>query len=171
MYITSTVEHGGEDDTALRGLTQKVLADFGLVRGPSHVEWMKAHDGSGFYLLEAAARVGGAHIADLVEAATGVNLWQEWADLEVDAGAVEYTPPQTRDEYGGMILTLARQQHPDLSGYDDPEIAYRVPEEAHAGLVVRSTNRERVQTLLGDYASRFERDFHAMLPHAGRPSH
>ena len=36
-----------------------------------------------YYFLEIAARVGGAFIADLVEVATGVNLWREWARLEV----------------------------------------------------------------------------------------
>ncbi len=36
-----------------------------------------------YYFLEVAARVGGAFIADLVEHSTGVNLWREWARIEV----------------------------------------------------------------------------------------
>ena len=41
-----------------------------------------AHDGD-WYFLETSARVGGAYIVDVVEAATGVNLWREWARIEI----------------------------------------------------------------------------------------
>ena len=47
------------------------------------------------YFLETSARVGGAHIAELVEAATGMNLWAEWAKVEL-AGGNAYAPPPLR---------------------------------------------------------------------------
>ena len=40
------------------------------------------HDGAQ-YFLETSARVGGAFIVDVVEAATGINLWREWAKIEI----------------------------------------------------------------------------------------
>ena len=96
-------------------------------------------------MLECAARVGGAHIADMVEAATGINLWQEWAKIEVGGGKVPYTLPKTREEYGGLLLTLAREERPDTSMFSDPEVVYRSPEKSHIGLVLRSPDHARIQ--------------------------
>ncbi len=46
------------------------------------------------YFLETSARVGGAHIAELVEAATGLNLWGEWAKVEIAGGKRSLTRRQ-----------------------------------------------------------------------------
>ena len=60
-----------------------MLAGFGLGWGASHTEFMKAHADGQFYFIETSARVGGANTAEMVEHATGVNLWSEWARLEM----------------------------------------------------------------------------------------
>jgi hypothetical protein len=70
----------------------------------------------------------------------------------------------TRKEYSGIILSLAKQETPDTSGYDDPEIVYRVKKHHHAGLIVRAKKLERVLELLDQYAQRFVEDFEAVLP-------
>jgi hypothetical protein len=163
MFTTSTVPRGSADEKALLALNEKVLARFGLERGPTHVEYIKGGDGT-FYFLEAGARVGGAHVADVVEASSGINLWREWANLEIDQGKVPYALPHRRQEYAGLLQTLARQEHPDLSAYDDPEICLKTDDPYHAGLVVRAKSHERVQALLEDYTRRFAADFHAALP-------
>ena len=67
-------------------------------------------------------------------------------------------------EYGGIALSLARQEHPDTSGYEDPEIVFRVDKPHHVGLVVRSHDLARVRELLDSYAERFARDFSAYAP-------
>ena len=74
-----------------------------------------------------------------------------------------------RKEYGGIILSLARQEFPDTSAYDDPEIVYRVKKRHHAGLIVRSKSHQRVTELLDDYGQRFAEDFIAVLPPLERP--
>jgi hypothetical protein len=168
VYTSRTVERGSPVDAALRALNARVLDQLGLVRGVAHVEFIRSPDGQ-LYMLETSARVGGAHTADMVEAATGLNLWEQWADLELDGPA--YRLPQRRSEYGGLLMTLAREERPDLSGFSDPEVVLRAGEPFHAGLVVRSPSQTRVQTLLDDYAHRLARDFQAMLPAPGRPSH
>jgi len=89
---------------------------------------LKARADGKFYFIEIAARVGGAYISDVVEHATGVNLWREWAKLEVGAGKTPYTLAPPRKDYAGVIVSLARQEEPDTSAYADPEIAYRVEE-------------------------------------------
>ncbi|HVE86502.1 MAG TPA: hypothetical protein VND93_26780, partial [Myxococcales bacterium] len=136
-----------------------------MVRGVNHVEFIKRSSDGKFFMLEAAARVGGAHIAETIEAATGVNLWAEWANIEVDhALGQAYQLPPARQEYAGLAITMARQERPDLSAYDDPEIVYRAPEKQHVGLVVRSKDQGRVQALVDGYQERFLRDFTNVLP-------
>jgi len=168
IYTSRTVERGSEVDAGLRALNARILDQLGLVRGVAHVEFIRNPEGQ-LYMLETSARVGGAHTADMVEAATGLNLWEQWANLEIDGSA--YRLPPRRTEYAGLLMTLAREERPDLSGFDDPEIAYRAAEPFHAGLVVRSPSHARVAALLGDYARRLARDHQAVLPAQAKPAH
>src|SRR4051812_33382701 len=165
IFTTSTVLRGSDDEKQLKALNEQVLQKLNMVRGVNHVEFIKRSTDGKFFMLEAAARVGGAHIAETIEASTGVNLWEEWANTEVDhAQGKQYQVPATRQEYAGVALTLSRQEEPDLSGYTDPEIVYRAPEKQHAGLVVRSKDYQRVQALMDSYQERFLRDFTAIMP-------
>ena len=66
----------------MQAINAQLLEAFGLQRGVSHTEFIRAGDGQ-IYFLETSARVGGAYIVDVVEAATGVNLWREWAKIEI----------------------------------------------------------------------------------------
>ena len=149
-------------------LNAQVLASLGLVRGVSHSEYIRSRDGR-LVFLETSARVGGAHIADLVEAATGLNMWAEWAKIEVAGGKSPYVVPPMRSDYAGLIVSLARQEAPDLSAYRDPEVVWRMEKPNHAGLIVRSPSLARVDELLASYSERFKNDFVASLPAALTP--
>jgi hypothetical protein len=169
VFSTSTVERGSADWRALEALNEEVLTRFGLLRGVSHLEYIKGRDDGEMYFLEAGARVGGAHVADLVEAATGVNLWAEWANIEIDRGAVPYELPSRRYDHGGLVQSLARTERPDMSAYTDPEIVCQVDDPYHAGLVVCSPSHARVRALLDSYTRRIADDFLAVLPHYAEP--
>jgi len=170
IFTTSTVERGSADEKALVELNERVITCMNLVRGASHIEYIKGRDDGRFYLLECAARVGGAHIAEMVEAASGINLWAEWARIELGGGKVPYQLPAHRAEYGGLLMTLVGEEHPDLSVFDDPEVYFRSPEAHHIGLVVRSPSRARVQELISKYLERL-RPRVAQLPAPMRPHH
>ncbi|MBP6015133.1 MAG: hypothetical protein KA586_00275 [Candidatus Promineofilum sp.] len=160
IFNTRLLPRDSADFQATTRLAADVFRAFGLARGVTHTEFIHAHHDGQFYFLETAARVGGAHIDKMVEAATGVALWQEAARIEL-AGirGEEYHVPEHRQDYAGLIICLAREQWPDLSAYDDPEIVWRVPRENHAGLLVASPDPERVSHLLDAYNERFARDF------------
>ena len=117
-----------------------------------------------FCFLEVAARVGGAHTADTIAAASGINPWREWARIELATPERPYILPPVRQEYGGIAVSLARQEHPCTSRYTDPEIVYRVCKPWHVGLIVRSPDYERVIDLLDGYTRRFSEDFTAVAP-------
>jgi biotin carboxylase len=160
----------GEEATNLRQINRGLLEALGLLRGVSHAEFIRAHADSKFYFLECAARVGGAYINEMVETATGINLWREWARIEIAAGKQPYQLPDVRREYAAVILCLARQEEPDTSAYKDPEIAIRIKKRHHAGFVLRSPDSERIQTLLKSYGSRFAEEFLAIEPPGTKPA-
>ena len=167
-YVSQTIKYGSEDQRRLLDINRRLIRAMGMKTGATHAEFIKSEADGEFYFLEIAARVGGAYIADVLEAASGINLWREWARLEVD-GVNPNKRLRPRKEYAGIILSLARQERPDTSAYDDPEIVYRVKKKNHVGLIVRSKKRERVTELLNSYAQRFADDFVAVLPPMERP--
>jgi biotin carboxylase len=170
VFTTFTVPRGSEADTGLRAINRDLIAALGLVRGVAHAEFIRAHDDGNFYFLECAARVGGAYICEMIEAATGINLWREWARIEIAGGDGSYKLPPVREEYAGVILSLARQENPDTSNYNDPEVSLRIRRHHHAGLVLRSAAAQRIPALLADYARRFAEEFLAVEPPRDKPT-
>jgi len=170
VFTTFTVARGSDEDLGLREINRDLIAALGLVRGVAHAEFIKAHADGHFYFLECAARVGGAYINEMVEAATGINLWREWARIEVAGEDGSYELPPTREEYAGVILSLARQENPDTSGYNDSEVYLRIKKHHHAGLIVRSSDARRVPALLEGYAQRFAQEFLAVEPPKEKPT-
>jgi len=171
IFTTRILEREGETAQRLLAGNRRVLAALGLLRGVSHTEYIVGRDDGRVYFLETSARVGGAHIAELVEAATGINLWAEWAKVELAGGKAPYDPPAPRGDYSGLIVSLARDEHPDTSAFHDPEIVWRMSMPHHVGLIVRSPDPARVRQLLEDYAVRVARDHHASAPPQDRPGH
>ena len=170
VFTTRTMPRNAPDTMVLKELHNKLIEGLGLVRGVTHAEFLKAHADNRFYFLEVAARVGGAYISNMVETATGINLWREWAHLEVTAGKLPYQLPQPRQDYAGVIVSLARQQEPDTSAYNDPEIAERITKYHHAGFVLKAASPARIEQLLASYAQRFAVDFLARAPVPDKPS-
>lgn len=170
IFTTRTVPRTSAESKSLLKINREVIEALGLLRGVTHAEFLRAHADGKFYFIEIAARVGGAYIADMIEAATGINLWREWAHLEVGAAKEPYQLPKSRHEYAGVIISLARQETPDTSAYADPEIVLRVPKHHHAGFVLRSAKAGRIQELLDSYAAGFANDFYATQPVPDKPS-
>ncbi len=170
IFTTRIIPRDSEADTALREINRELIAALGLVRGVAHTEFIQAQADGHFYFLECAARVGGAYINEMVEAATGINLWREWARIEVAGGDGTYKLPPVHEEYAGVILSLARQENPDTSGYDDPEVFLRIKKHHHAGLILRSSDPQRVQALLESYGRRFAEEFLAVEPPREKPT-
>jgi biotin carboxylase len=170
IFTTRTLPRGTEEEQALQAVNRAVLRAMRLARGVSHTEFIKARADGRLYFLETAARVGGANIVELIEAATGINLWAEWAKIEIAGGKRPYHPPLARADHAGLLVSLARQEWPDTSAYDDREIVWRMKKPAHVGLIVRSADAARIDQLLADYSARFQHDFSAVLPPAARPS-
>jgi biotin carboxylase len=163
IFVTRTLPDTDPAVPALRDLNARVLDELDLARGVSHTEFIRSEDGT-WYFLETSARVGGAYIVDVVEAATGINLWREWARIELAAGTDVYQLPEPAKKHAGIVLSLARQEDPDTSAYTAPEIVQRIRKRHHAGLIVASGDPDRVAALLDEFVRRFFADFHASAP-------
>jgi len=170
VFATAMLRRDAEETKTLLALNQEIVKQLGFVRGVMHTEFIKGPDGE-FYFLETAARVGGAHIAEMVEAATGVNLWEEWAKIEMTQGEMPYTPPAADSAYTGLIISLSKQEKPDTSAYDAPEIAWRIDKKHHVGFIIKSESYDRVIELMDEYIPRIENDFLATLPAPDKPTH
>lgn len=172
IFRSVVVPFGSEDEKQLMQLNADVMTAFGMQYSASHTEFIKNRETGEFYFLETASRVGGAHLAEMVDASSGINLWYEWAKLEAAvASGQKYKLPKVRNDYAGIIVSLTRQEWPDTSQFNDPEIVWRMTDMPnHIGLIVQSKKRERVLELLDDYAARVQRDYHASAPAPTRPS-
>lgn len=172
IFRTHTLEFGSEDDLALQKMNTDVMQGFGMQFSASHTEFIKAHEDGKFYFLETSSRVGGAHIAEMVEASSGISLWAEWANIEdAMAKGIKYQLPEIRNDYAGILVSLSRFEHPDTSSFNDEEVVWRMNKAYHIGMIVQSEDQSRIIQLLDDYAQRVGRDFHASAPAPDKPSH
>ncbi|MGH9140538.1 MAG: ATP-grasp domain-containing protein [Vicinamibacterales bacterium] len=187
IFITRRLADNSDEARAVLAMNHTLQEGLGLRRGVSHTEFIRGAGGAGragegrvegsvrlqpdpgFVFLETSARVGGAFIVDTIEAATGLNLWREWARIEMAGEHGSYAVPPHRDDYAAVVLTLARQEAPDMSNYTDPEIAQTIRKDFHAGLILRSAEAGRVDALIAEYTERFYRDFFATAPPPERP--
>jgi biotin carboxylase len=187
LFVTRRLPDDSDEGRSLLDLNKRLQDGLGLRRGVSHSEFIRvtAEDAKDaedlnvaglaparpqeYVFLETSARVGGAFIVDTIEAATGINLWREWARIEIAGEGGAYEVPPHRRDYAGIVLSLARQEEPDMSAYTDPEIKTTIRKRHHAGLIVGSPDPQRVEDLLADYSGRFYRDFFATAPPPERP--
>lgn len=172
IFRSAILPFGSADEKNLLKANEAVMQAFGMQYSASHTEFIKTHETGEIVFLETSSRVGGAHLAEMVEVSSGVNLWYEWARLEAAVAAGEdYKLPKVRKDYAGIIVSLARQQWPDTGQFNDQEIAWRMTDkEYHVGLIVQSPKHERVIEILDDYAMRVQRDYHASAPPPDKPN-
>jgi carbamoylphosphate synthase large subunit len=165
VFISRTIPRGSREEADLTKINHEVVNALGMIRGVNHTEFIRGAQDGELYFLETAARVGGANIAEMVAFATGINLWAEWAAIELaDLRNDTYELPTRKDEYAAVMICLSRQEHPDLTQFDDPEVVWQLEKKFHAGLILSSANQARIEELLDSYSERFIKEFLAFAP-------
>jgi hypothetical protein len=150
---------------ALSALNEKVLEGFGMQYSASHTEFIESKETGALLFLETSSRVGGANLAEMVEHASGVNLWAEWAKLETAMLRNKpYKIPVDKKNHAGIVVSLCRFQNPDTSAFTDKELVWKMEKKWHIGLIVKSKKVDRVLDLLDSYTERIHHDFHATAP-------
>ena len=165
IFRSASSEIGSKVEKALQKMNAQVMKAFGMQFGASHTEFIQSKETGELFFLETSSRVGGANLAEMVEAASGVNLWAEWAKIEsANLKKNAYKLPKIRNKYAGIVVSLSRYEFPDTSSFTDKEIVWRMNKAWHIGLIVVSDSSERVLELLDQYTHKIGAEFHASLP-------
>jgi biotin carboxylase len=171
VFRTMTLHPESEDATALKKLNAELLKKFGLFYGASHSEFIKDNETGVWFFLETSSRVGGAYISDMVEASTGVNLWAEWAKIETcELMKKAYEVPEITYKSAGLLVSLAKEKHPDTSMFTDPEIVKRLFKDYHVGFVFASGDDATTKNKLDEFARIVSEKYLNILPPTDKPT-
>ncbi len=172
IFRTMTLDLDSEDHYKLNALNQQLMQTFGMQYSASHSEYIKHAESGDFYFLETSSRVGGAHIAEMVEAASNINLWREWARIETAVYLSQtYQLPQQHEKCAATIISLSKFATPDTSTFNDPEIWWRMNKDHHIGFILQSDSNKRIAQLLDVYGQRIASEFHASIPAPDKSTH
>jgi hypothetical protein len=173
IFRSVTVDYKADENTKLLNLNREIVRAFNMKNGVVHTEIIRNADTGEFYFLETASRVGGAYLAEMVEAATRINLWAEWAKIE--SAVLEqkkYHLGKRQNLYAGILVTLSSHMNPDYALFQDEDLVWTMPDEYHIGLIVKSKNRKKVVELLDKYVKLiFDNNLHAAAPAPEKPNH
>ncbi|MFO7525263.1 MAG: ATPase [Ignavibacteriaceae bacterium] len=170
VFTSLTLDPDSENAQRVLALNERLLKALGLKRGVSHSEFIESSEDGEFYFLETSSRVGGANLSVLVEAATGINLWREWAKIEILNGEKPYFIPKPKSDFAAIITSLSKQEWPDLSPYNDPEVFWKLKKEYHAGVIIASPDQTRINELADNYTQRFYNDFFTTAKMGEKPT-
>ncbi len=171
VFRTKTLGRYSDEFLALEKANAKVLSNFGLMNGATHTEFIRSRENGKYYFLETSSRVGGAHIPDLVEASSNINIWREWAKIE-DAllREKEYNISKPTGYYSGLIVALIKDQTPDYSAFECEEAVRFLPIDYHVGIVYKSKDADTVQERLDTAAEKIQAEMLNILPPKGKPT-
>lgn len=171
VFRTKTLGRYSDEFKSLEAANAKVLTKFGLVNGATHTEFIRGKDDGKWYFLETSSRVGGAHIPDLVEASSGINLWREWARIEnALLKNLKYEAAKPTGFYAGLIIALAKEKNPDQATFSCEEVVRFLPLDYHVGIVYKSDSKERIEELLDESAEKINADYLNILPPKTKPT-
>lgn len=171
VFRTKTLGRNTEEFKSLDEINASVLSNFGLINGATHTEFIRSREDGKLYFLETSSRVGGAHIPDLVEASSNINIWREWAKIE-DAllKGKNYKISKPTTYYSGLIVALIKDKEPDYNDFQCEEAVKFIPIDYHVGIVYKSSDALVVQERLDNAAEKIHAELLNILPPKGKPT-
>lgn len=171
VFRTKTLGRYSDEFKALDEVNADVILNFGLLNGATHTEFIRSKEDGKYYFLETSSRVGGAHIPDLVEASSNVNIWREWAKIE-DAllKGKKYQVSKPTAYYSGLIIALIKDREPDYNQFECEEAVQFLPIEYHVGIVYKSSNSTVVQERLDYAAKKIHAELLNIIPPKSKPT-
>lgn len=97
------------DIERLRRANAALLSSTRMARGVAHTEFLRSNATGEFYFMETSASVDNRCVANMMKETHGVNLWQEWARLEV--AAMRGEPYSLSSNAGGRKALPASAEH------------------------------------------------------------
>ncbi len=170
VFTSRTVPEKDPLHGHLLDLNQRVIDAIGIRQGVNHVEFLE-RDGK-VYFLEIGARVAGSHLDRLTTAATGVDLFEESARLDLTLlENSSYRLPKAKKCEAGILLCLSRDKDPNQEfSQKHSEVRWTLAKDHHAGCVVASPSSDRIDSLLEEIRKDLERDHLAVMPASDSPA-
>ncbi|WP_144282405.1 ATP-grasp domain-containing protein [Chryseobacterium echinoideorum] len=171
VFRTKTLGRYSEEFKALDDINATVLSSFGLQNGATHTEFIRSKENGKWYFLETSSRVGGAHIPDLVEASSSINIWREWAKIE-DAllKGKDYEVAKPTGYYSGLIVALIKDLAPNYNEFECEEAVKFIPIDYHVGIVYKSTDANIVQQRLDTTAEKIHAELLNIIAPKDKPT-
>ncbi|SIQ72438.1 ATP-grasp domain-containing protein [Chryseobacterium sp. RU37D] len=171
VFRSKTLGRYSDEFKALEEVNAKVLSNFGLINGATHTEFIRSREDGKYYFLETSSRVGGAHIPDLVEASSNINIWREWARIE-DAllKGINYEISKPTGYYSGLIIALIKDKEPNYSQFESKEVVKFLPIDYHVGIVYKSNDSIIIQERLDMAAEKIHAEMLNILPPKEKPT-
>jgi biotin carboxylase len=171
VFRTRTLGKSSGEFKALKEANSRVLSNFGLMNGATHTEFIRSKDDGKYYFLETSSRVGGAHIPDLIEASSHINIWREWAKIE-DALLREkkYKISKPAAYYSGLIIALIKDKEADYQQFESEETVKFLPIDYHVGIVYKSKDPKIIKERLDAAAAKIQAEMLSILPPKSKPT-
>jgi hypothetical protein len=153
-----TVDRSSRDWMELTALNGGLAPSLGMVRGVTEATFVRpqrpgreAH----YFFDQIMAGVGFGVAAQVTEAASGLNLWREWARLEVaHLRATNYVPNEWFDHYGASLEWPVGMVAADAGELAAREVHSRTQDQQRERILFKSSRLERVQALAGGLAGK-----------------
>jgi len=148
IFTSATVEVGSSTEQELLRLNAKVVQSMGLKYGVMNTEFIKSHQDGRYYFIKSSGKVGGNYLAELVEASTGLNLWREWAKIEMsEADDIDYNCPEYV-KHPAMVIRVPAKNPPALSNeMQHAAIVWRQVSHNHVTVVIRCKNHDDLNSV------------------------
>ena len=141
LFVTRRLPDESEDARALLDGEPAAAAGFGLGRGVSHTEFIRGVGRAGDVFSRHRPVSAAPSSSTPSRPRPGSTCGASGRRSRSPGKGGVYAVPPHRDGYAGIVLTLARQETPDMSAYTDPEIAMTIRKDHHAGLIVARPSR------------------------------
>jgi hypothetical protein len=145
---TETVDRSGREWAELMAWNKVLAPSFGMVQGVVQTHFVRIATTGEFRFAEIVAGVSADSAVQVVEAATGLNLWREWARLEVaHLRGVAYAPNGWTEHDALYLEYPAGRVAADTPELAARELLSRVQAGGYEQLLFRATRRERMERL------------------------
>ncbi|MDR3725076.1 MAG: ATPase [Terracidiphilus sp.] len=147
---TETVDRASRDWTELIALNGGLAPSLGMVRGITQASFVRS-PADGRYLFEGIEATAGGEGADrLTEAATNLNLWREWARLEIaHLRGQDYVPNEWFEHYAMSLRLPAGLLPPEVPELQGVEIWRREQTGVQEEITLRSAWLEKLAQVAG----------------------
>lgn len=155
LEAIEVVDRMSRDWMELTALNAGLAPSLGMVRGLTEAHFVRRSQLGGYCFERIAPCPGASGVTEVVEAASELSLWREWARIEVaQLRGTNYIPSQWFDHYAASLTWPAGRIAADAAEFSAKELFSREQMASEERVTFRAPRGERVQQLIRDLSAR-----------------